>query len=100
MFAGTFRPKMGLLCTTSEEPSAVSAVFLGVFKCTTEACTVNLKLVRKRKVIVPAGRSVSHEGLVEMQLNVVGPTANEDQSQSIDDRLQPATSKEGRPSTK
>lgn len=57
------------------EPSAVSAAFLDVLQSTRDACTVQPKLARKKKISVPAGKSLSHDEVL-----MSGPTGNDKQS--------------------
>lgn len=94
------QPLLDRIAKKEVEPSAVSSAFLDALKSTRAACTSTGKprLAKKKKINIPAGKSLSHDELVEMQLSSSEPTAKENASEP-----QPGTSqysKSVRPSKK
>lgn len=78
------QPLLDRIAHKQVEPSAICSAFLDVLQSTRDACSVKPKLTRKKKISLPAGKSLSHD---EMLLN--GSTGDDNQPQPTEQQQQP-----------
>jgi DDE superfamily endonuclease/helix-turn-helix, Psq domain len=83
------QPLLDRIAHKQVEPSAICSAFLDALQSTRDACSVKPKLTRKKKISLPAGKSLSHD---EMMLNGSNGDENPTEQQPAQDSSQPGSS--------